>query len=120
MATNVNGSNRVVLAEHALMNDALNKCVLPGMPVRVDMLVQALRISKTYGVYFQKVNRYGLSRSLSRWLRAGAFPNHVLVSGVGIRHVSDQHHPVDGTAVFRPMTLSFNVPKKTASRALQN
>jgi hypothetical protein len=118
MATNVNGSSRVVLTEHALMNDALNKCVLPGMPVRVDVLVQALRISKTYGAYFQKVNRYGLSRSLSRWLRTGAFPNHVLVSGVGIRHVSDQYLTTDGEAAFRPMTLSFNVPKKTAERTL--
>jgi len=109
MATDVTGSNRVVLTEHALMEDALNRVVLPGTHVRVDELVTALRNSKRYGVYFQKVNRYGLSRTLSRWLRTGAFRNHALVSGVGIRNVSDRPEQ-------KTMQLDFNLPKRMADK----
>lgn len=112
MATDVTGSNRVVLTEHALMEDALNRVVPPGTHVRVDELVTALRNSRRYGVYFQKVNRHGLSRTLSRWLRAGAFRNHALVSGVGICNVIGKYNTDDGSPAFKEMTLEFNVPKQ--------
>lgn len=105
MSQEMNGSSAVVLAEYRLMEDALNRVVPAGVHVRVDELVTALRNSKRYGVYFQKVNRYGLSRTISRWLRTGAFRNHVLVSGVGICNTFD-------CAERKTMELRFNIPKR--------
>lgn len=109
MPQEMSGSNEVVHAECRLMEDALNRAVPPGKNVRVDQLVAALRNSRQYGVYFQKVNRYGLSRTLSRWLRAGVFRNHVLVSGTGICHADD-------CAERKTMELSFNIPKRMADK----
>ena len=104
----VSTSSEVVFTEHSLMLDALNRTVKPGTPVRLNDLVTALRNSKRYGAYFSKVNRYGLSRTLSRWLRTGAFQNYILVSGVGIC--------IDDKPERKAMTLEFNVPKATVAQ----
>ncbi len=109
MARHLNGSNEVVFAEHHLMKDALERVVRPGTHVRIDDLVDALRNSRRYGVYFRKVNRYGIARTLSRWLRTGSFPNHVLISGVGVCHVSDRSDTV-------AMSLDFNLPKSMVEK----
>ena len=105
----MSGSNQVVFAEYALMQDALDRVVPPGAHVRVNELVTALRNSRRYGVYFRKVNRYGLSRTISRWLRAGAFRNHVLVSGVGICNSFDSPDR-------KTMELQFSIPKRMQER----
>lgn len=110
MATSVTGSNQVALTEHALMEDALDRVLPPGSdPVCVATLVAALRNSNRYGVYFQKVNARGLHNTLSRWLRTNAFRNHALVSGVGIRNVSDRPEQ-------KTMQLDFNLPKRMADK----
>ena len=110
MVTDVTGSNQVVFTEHALMEDALDRVLPPGSdPVCVRTLVAALRNSKRYGLYFKRVNARGLHNTLSRWLRTNAFRNHALVSGVGIRNVSDRPEQ-------KTMQLDFNLPKRMAEK----
>jgi hypothetical protein len=109
MASAVDGQN-VVYFERALMQDALNRCVPHGTHARMGDLVAALRKSRQYGVYFSNVNRRGLRNTLSRWLRANVFPNHILVSGVGVMHT-------DGLPTnTKSMTLDFNIPNQTMKR----